>query len=69
MAGQPNFYGSLITETINFPKKVNGKGYMTGVGCKNGKRPWSIQYKAQDYSTIGRSHRDPDGLGQVALLI
>jgi hypothetical protein len=53
VAGQPNFYGSLITETLNFPKKVNGKGYMTGVGCKNGKRAWSITYKAQDYSTTG----------------
>ena len=53
VAGQPNFYGSLITETLNFPKKVNGKGYMVGVGCKKGKRPWSITYKAQDYSTTG----------------
>jgi hypothetical protein len=53
VAGQPNFYGSLIRETLNFPQKVNGKGYMVGVGCKHGKRPWSIQYKAQDYSTTG----------------
>jgi hypothetical protein len=53
VAGQPNFYGSLITQTINYPKKVNGKGYMVGVGCKNGKRSWSITYKAQDYSTSG----------------
>jgi hypothetical protein len=49
VAGQPNFYGSLIKETITFPKKVNGKGYMVGIGCKNGKRPWTITYKAQDY--------------------
>jgi hypothetical protein len=53
VAGQPNFFGSLITETLNFPKTVNGKGYMVGVGCKNGKRPWTIQFKAQDYSTSG----------------
>jgi hypothetical protein len=53
VAGQPNFYGSLITETLNFPQKVNGKGYMVGVGCKNGKRPWTIQFKAKDYTTSG----------------
>ncbi|OAI39672.1 hypothetical protein AYO39_00350 [Actinobacteria bacterium SCGC AG-212-D09] len=53
VAGQPNFYGSLIKETINFPTKVNGKGYMTSIKCKNGKRPWSVQYEAKGYSTTG----------------
>lgn len=53
VAGQPNFYGSLITETLNFPKKVNGKGYMTSHACLHGKRPWSIEFKAKDYTTSG----------------
>jgi len=53
VAGQPNFYGSLIKETLNFPKKVDGKGYMIGVGCLHGKRPYSVTYKAKDYSTTG----------------
>src|SRR5436305_6406966 len=53
VAGQPNFYGSLIDEKLTFPKKVNGKGYMVGIGCKKGKRPWSITFKAKDYSTTG----------------
>jgi hypothetical protein len=53
VAGQPNFFGSLIHETVTFPQKVNGKGYMVSVACKNGKRPYSVEYKAQDYTTSG----------------
>lgn len=49
VAGLPNYYGSLITETLTFAKKVNGKVYMAGVGCKAGKRPWSITFTAQNY--------------------
>jgi hypothetical protein len=55
VAGQPNLFGSLITQTIVYPKKVNGKGYMSGIGCKNGKRAWSITYKSQDYAAEGGS--------------
>ncbi len=51
VAGQNNLYGSLITEVLNFGKKVNGKVYMTGVACKGGKRPWSITFTAQDYGS------------------
>jgi hypothetical protein len=49
VAGQPHFFGSLISEVLNFGKKVNGKEYMVGVGCKKGKRPWSIKFTATDY--------------------
>jgi len=48
------FYGSLITETLTFPRKVaHGRGYMEFIGCKNGKRPWSVTYTAQDYNNGG----------------
>lgn len=49
VANQPNFYGSLIRETLNWPKvsvKVKGKTVFNNVsvGCQKGKRPWSITY-------------------------
>ncbi len=53
VAGQPGLWSSLISQTVVYPKKVNGKGYMVGVGCKSGKRAWSITYKSQDYSSEG----------------
>ena len=48
-ANQPNFYASLIHETLNWPKvsvKVKGKTVFNtvSVGCQKGKRPWSITY-------------------------
>ena len=51
VANQPNFYGSLIKETLNWSKvsvKVKGKTVFNNVsvGCQNGKRPWSITYTA-----------------------
>jgi len=49
VAGQPNFYSSLIGELLTYPKTVNGKGYMVGVGCKNRKRPWTVTFTAQKY--------------------
>jgi hypothetical protein len=49
VANQPGLYGSLTTETITFAKKVNGKVYMAGIGCKKGKRLWSITFTAQNY--------------------
>jgi hypothetical protein len=49
VANQPNYYGSLITETLTFTKKAGGKKYMVGVGCKHGKRPWSIAFTATNY--------------------
>jgi hypothetical protein len=49
VAGQPGLYGSLIAETLTYAKKVAGRVYMAGVGCKKGKRPWSITFTATDY--------------------
>ncbi len=49
VANQTGLYGSLIALTQTFPKKVGGKSYMVGVGCKNGKRPWSITITSQNY--------------------
>lgn len=51
VANQPGLYGSLIAEQINFAKKTAGKVYMAGVGCKKGKRPWSITFTATDYGS------------------
>jgi hypothetical protein len=53
VAGQPGLYGSLISQTVVYPKTVNGKGYMVGIGCKGGKRPWSVTYTSQDYPAEG----------------
>jgi hypothetical protein len=52
VANQPNFYGSLIHETLKWAKlktKVKGKTVFNNVsvGCVKGKRPWTITY----YST------------------
>jgi hypothetical protein len=47
VAGHPNLYSSLITETLVFKKSK----YMDSVGCgPGGKRAWSIQYTNQDYN-------------------
>jgi hypothetical protein len=53
VANQPNFYGSLIKETLNWAKvttKVGGKtvGNQASVACLKGKRPWSIAFTATD---------------------
>lgn len=53
VAGHQGLYGSLIAETLNYPKKVAGKAYMVGIGCKAGKRPWSIQFTAHNYASSG----------------
>ena len=63
MANQPNFYGSLIKETLNWSKvsiKVKGKTVFNNVsvGCQNGKRPWSITYTS---TTNGQRPPDVDG--------
>ncbi len=57
VANQPNFYGSLIKESLNWAKvttKVNGKtvGNQASVACLRGKRPWSI--------AAALDPRDPD---------
>jgi hypothetical protein len=49
VANQPNFYGSLIKQTLNWFKvktKVHGKTVFNNVsvGCLHGKRPWSVTY-------------------------
>ncbi|MGZ4249372.1 MAG: hypothetical protein ACXVUE_13835 [Solirubrobacteraceae bacterium] len=41
VAGVPNFYGSLIKEVLTFTK-----GFNSSVGCKSGKRPWSVSFTA-----------------------
>ena len=51
VANQPDFYGSLIKETLNWAKlstKVKGKTVYNNVsiGCLKGKRPWSITFTA-----------------------
>ncbi len=56
VANQPNFYGSLITETLNWAKvstKVKGKTIYNNVsvGCLKGKRPWSVTYTATTNGT------------------
>ena len=53
VANQPGLYGSLIAENLTFPKKAGGKVYMAGVGCKSGKRAWSIKYTATRYNNGG----------------
>ena len=47
--GLAGAYGSLITETLHWNKltaKVHGKtvGFQSSIGCKSGKRPWSVVY-------------------------
>jgi hypothetical protein len=59
VANQPNFYGSLIHETLKWAKlrrKVKGKTYYNNVsvGCVKGKRPWSFTY----YSTTNGHNKD-----------
>jgi hypothetical protein len=54
VAGHPNFYGSLITEVLTFPKstkKAHGRteGYMESVACSGHKRPYSIKFTATKY--------------------
>jgi hypothetical protein len=49
MAGGLPAYGSLIAETLQWRKlttNVHGKtvGFQSSIGCKNGKRPWSVAY-------------------------
>jgi hypothetical protein len=51
VANQPNLYGSLIKEALTFRKlttKVKGKtvGFTSSVGCKSGKRPFSVAFTA-----------------------
>lgn len=67
VANQPGLYGSLITEVLNFTKstkKVHGKtvGYMESVGCKAGKRPYSIQFTATDYNGGGSETQTVKGI-------
>jgi hypothetical protein len=48
VANQPGLYGSLITETLIWPKSTH---YTSSVACGKGhKRPYSVQYTAQDYN-------------------
>jgi hypothetical protein len=53
-------YGSLIQEVLtwkNLTKKVNGKtvGIQQSVGCKAGKRPFSVKFTANNNGTIQSS--------------
>ena len=56
VANLPNYYGSLISETLNFAKSVNGKPYMVSVGTQHGKRPWSITFTAHNYDGSSDTH-------------
>ncbi len=48
VANQVGLYGSLIAETLVFPKSTK---YMDSVACAaHGKRAWSIQYTDQTYN-------------------
>jgi hypothetical protein len=56
VANQPNFYGSLIKETLNWAKvttKVKGKtvGDQASVACLKGRRPWSVTFTATNGGT------------------
>jgi hypothetical protein len=50
VAGQPNFFSSLIHEVLSYPKTVAGKSYMVGVGCKAHKRPWTATFTSHTYT-------------------
>jgi hypothetical protein len=41
VAGVPNFYGSLLREVLTYKK-----GFQSSVGCKSGKRPYSVSFTA-----------------------
>jgi hypothetical protein len=56
VAGHPNFYGSLINEVVHYKKlttKVKGKtvAFMSSVGCKGSKRPYSVSFTATNGTT------------------
>jgi len=53
-AGNTGLYASLEKLDVVYAKKTeqkNGKtlSYGASVGCKNGKRPWSFTFYAQNY--------------------
>lgn len=59
-------YGSLITENLTFfklSKKVHGRRvpFQGSNGCKNGKRPWSITFTAQDYGSTNTETQTVSG--------
>jgi hypothetical protein len=52
VAGHTGLYGSLIKEVLTYKKmttKVKGKtvGFNASVGCKSGKRPYSVSFTAK----------------------
>jgi hypothetical protein len=61
VAGQPNFYSSLIAETVNFGKQVGAKTYMSGTGCQKGQRSSSIALTAQGYNGSGSQTQTVSG--------
>jgi hypothetical protein len=49
VAGKHNFYGSLIKESLTYPKiVVKGKALTNSVGCLKGKRPYSVTFTSTD---------------------
>ncbi len=55
VANQVGLYGSLVAETLIYPKSTKVKGktlhYQDSVACgKGGKRPYSIQFTDQSYN-------------------
>jgi hypothetical protein len=58
--------GSLTSQTLHYLKvtrKENGKTvpYITSVGCKNGKRPYSVQFSAQSAPGAASESQTVDG--------
>jgi hypothetical protein len=56
VAGNPGYYGSLIAQSLTWlkvTKHVHGKtvAATASIGCKNGRRPWKVQYTAHNYET------------------
>jgi hypothetical protein len=47
VANIPNYYGSLIQETLTYKK-----GFQSSIACKSGKRPYSVKYTAKGVPTV-----------------
>ena len=69
VAGHSGLYGSLIKEVLTFKKltiKSKGKtvGFQSSVGCKGGKRPYSVSFTAK--STAGSETKVVNGSGKCS---
>jgi hypothetical protein len=65
VAGTANFYGSLINETLAFKKaSYKGSPLLASVGCKGGKRPFSVAFTAVATSSSPRVTQTVSGTGK-----